>query len=299
MHHQVETTVRPQGEERCPSVSVVLVTYNRADVLGDTLTALLRQTLSDFELLVCDDASTDSTERVVRAYASMDSRIRYLKTPVNLGMPANLNRGISAARGEYIANLHDGDLYSPVLLEKWKGVLDQHPTAGFVFNSYEHIGPRGYVQQLPYATGVIPGHELLERYFFSHPRFSSPVWGTAMVRRSVFEQLGSLDSKFKFIADVDMWMRIAEQYDVGYVDEILIRLPSKRLLPTHVVHRWFRDLQTLSVMFWRARFRHYRNRPNRLAMEIARHGCYVVLSFLSFAALAVMRPIYLWFVVRK
>src|SRR5437899_5201415 len=123
-----------------PRVSVVLTTYNRARVLGETVTAILNQTYSNFELIICDDHSTDSTVEVIRGFAASDARIRYLNAEHNVGMPANLNRGIKVARGEFVANLHDGDIYDPRLLELWVAALDGCTQAGFVFNSYRDLG---------------------------------------------------------------------------------------------------------------------------------------------------------------
>jgi glycosyltransferase involved in cell wall biosynthesis len=135
---------------------VVLVTYNRAHLLDATLESILSQTLSDFELIIADDASGDETPEVCRRW--IESRqvsfggfsclgrlirtrggevlgrrghfvrvgrtpIRYLRRPHNLGMPQNLNLGILAPTGKYVAILHDDNAYSPDLLKEWKTCL--------------------------------------------------------------------------------------------------------------------------------------------------------------------------------
>src|SRR5438128_1953439 len=105
--------------ESCPLVSVVLTTFNRAAILPATLDCIVAQSLSNFELIVCDDASPDSTSDVVRSFMTRDQRIKYHRNDRNCGMPGNLNTGIRLAKGKYVANLHDGDLYDPTLLEKW------------------------------------------------------------------------------------------------------------------------------------------------------------------------------------
>jgi len=284
-----------------PTVSVVLTTYNRAQVLGETLRGLLGQTFRDFELLVCDDASEDGTGEVVREFARCDPRVSYLGTGSHLGMPGNLNRGIRAAVGEYIANLHDGDIYAPTLLESWKAILDRYPSAGFVFNAYAHLDARGCVrrvQRMPFDSGLVPGRRLLEDFFFRSWRFWSPVWGTAMVRRQVYDDVGLLDPRYGFLADVDLWMRIAERWDVGYVDEVLIQLPSRRTLPRQVRSAWFKELSSLWAMFWRARVRHFRGRPCRLATEALRHCVYMVESFGFWALAAAARRLYYSLLVR-
>src|SRR5665213_3230878 len=121
-----------RASSETPSVSVILLTYNRADVLDATIGSILRQTAPDFELIIADDASPDHTEEVCQQWAKSDSRIRYHRWPQNVGMPKSMNLGILASNGNYVAILHDDDVYSPVLLEKWRDCLDKHPNAAFV-----------------------------------------------------------------------------------------------------------------------------------------------------------------------
>ena len=100
-------------------VSIVLVTYNRASRLKLSIQDLLDQTFQDFELIICDDCSTDSTERVCRDFQRRDNRIRYFRHPENIAMPANCNFGITKCNFEYVAILHDGDRFMPSLIEQW------------------------------------------------------------------------------------------------------------------------------------------------------------------------------------
>src|ERR1035437_1313302 len=131
-----------------PSVSVILVTYNRASLLDTTIDSILTQTMADFELIIADDASPDRTQEVCQRWALADSRIRYHRRAENTGMPQNLNLGMFASTGKYLAILHDDDVYSPVLLEKWTTSLDQHPNAAFVLNSYRALDRKGQTRKL-------------------------------------------------------------------------------------------------------------------------------------------------------
>lgn len=184
--------------------SVVLVTYNRARFLPRTLESVLSQTYRNFELIICDDCSTDETEQVCRNYATRDSRIRYYRNPTNLGMPGNLNSGIDRAQYELIANLHDGDIYAPRLLEEWRAALLKYPSAGFVFNIYLHMAPDGKSGQLTNRfPEFIRGDEFLD-ICLKDRELEYPVWGTVMSRRSVYDALGSFDQKYSFWSDFDM-----------------------------------------------------------------------------------------------
>jgi glycosyltransferase involved in cell wall biosynthesis len=261
------------------SVSIVLTTYNRGVLLRQTIESVLGQTLGGFELILCDDASTDDTPRICEEYAERDSRVRYIRHSRNCGMPGNLNAGITASTGEYVANLHDGDIYGPTLIEKWKAALDAHPGAAFVFNAYGALTPSGevrriYREALPACT---PGAVLLEQIFFRRWRFDSPVWGTVMARRSAYVHAGLFDPRFGFVSDVDMWMRLADEYDVAYISEPLINLPCRESVP----RKWggAEECAHVSIdrMFWEARMRHYRDRPIRRFGEAVRHVGFVAL----------------------
>ena len=258
---------------KLPKISVVLTTYNRARVLGATVQSILSQTLEDFELVISDDASQDDTEGICRDYERRDRRVRYRRGLKNVGMPGNLNAGIEASGAEYVANLHDGDLYEPTLLEKWTAALDGSPRAAFVFNAYRAVDIDGRtvcVYREPLGP-CVPGSVLLEQIFFRRWRFDSPVWGTVMGRRSAYLTVGLFDPRFGFLSDVDMWLRLAERFDVAYIPEPLITLPSREAVP-----RIWNGAERLAQrqverMFWEARMRHYDQLPVRRAAEAIRH----------------------------
>jgi len=189
------------------------------------LDSLLVQTFPNFELIISDDCSPDETEQVCRRYEKRDSRVRYFRNDKNLGMPGNLNAAVERAQGVYIANLHDGDIYHPELLAKWKEALDQHPSAAFVFNDYRAILRDGseHIYTAPFKA-LFSGSELATYYFET---VTSAVWGTVMVRASAYRKFGLFDPRFGFISDVDMWLRLASHFDVAYVAKPLITLGER------------------------------------------------------------------------
>lgn len=279
--------IKTQGQRQAkqmssdqPSVSVVLVTYNRASLLDATIGSILSQTMGDFELIIADDASPDRTQEVCQRWAASDSRIRYQRRPENVGMPRNLNLGILASRGKYVAILHDDDVYCPDLLREWKSCLDGHPKAAFVFNAYRALNAQGqtrtvYRETLPRCS---PGSILLERIFFRRWRFDSPVWGAVMMRRSAFDRTGSFDDRYGYWADVDMWMRLAEDFEVCYIDEPLIAVTSREVAP-HQFDDSVGHVQPLvERIFWEARMRHYHDRPIRRFGEAIRHAAFTAAS---------------------
>lgn len=263
-----------------PLISVVLVTYNRAHVLPITIESILAQTQHDFELIICDDCSSDGTQKICEEYAVQDRRVRYFRQPRNLNMPANLNFGITKARSDYVANLHDGDMYREDLLEKWYGALRKYPKAAFVFNEYLTIDASGNIvcHYREPLSELLNGRYFLEKIMFSRWQFDSPVWGTVMGRKSMYESVGLFDERFGMLADVDMWMKLAYKYDVCYVKEPLIQLPSRDTLPSGNPFSYFKTMQTIDQIFLENRKRLYANDLRLLSLELCRHYVFRVLK---------------------
>jgi glycosyltransferase involved in cell wall biosynthesis len=207
-------------------ISVCLLTYNHVHVIDSTLKSLLNQSIAGYEVLVSDDCSTDGTwEQIVRL-ATLDPRIKPLRTTRNIGMAANANFVVSHSQRPYIALLHHDDLYRNDLLEKWSGLLERHPDTAFVFNPYSVFMSDGVIQGESMPGERIEGRWLLETYLLS--RWGCLVRGTAMIRREAWEALGGMREQFALLADIDLWMRLAMRWAVGYVPEPLIEVRHSR-----------------------------------------------------------------------
>jgi glycosyltransferase involved in cell wall biosynthesis len=112
-----------------PLVTIALPVYNGEQFLTSAVESLLAQTMGDFELIVCDNASTDATEDMVRDWMRRDSRIRYIPSPVNRGLAWNWNRAVPEARGRYFKWAAADDVHLPDYLRRTVEVLDTDPTA--------------------------------------------------------------------------------------------------------------------------------------------------------------------------
>ncbi len=108
-----------------PLVSVIIPTYNRADLIGHTLDSAINQSYRNLEIIVIDDGSVDNTEEVVKAIG--DSRIRYIRHQTNCGGSTARNTGIEAARGEYIAFLDSDDIWVPNKIQLQLASIQMHP----------------------------------------------------------------------------------------------------------------------------------------------------------------------------
>jgi hypothetical protein len=164
-----------------------------------------------------------------------------------------------------------------------------------VFNAYQALDPQGqpttvFRESLPRSS---PGSVLLERLFFKGWGFTSPVFGTVMLRRSAFDKVGPFDERYGPWADVDMWMRLAEEFDVCYVDAPLISVTSREVAPHQFDDSFARVQPLLERIFWEARMRHYRNRPVPKLMAGIRHAASVAASRGWFLAWQMKRMVHL------
>ncbi len=219
-----------------PEVSIVLTTYNRVEGLVNTINSILCQTFSKFELIICDDCSTDETKKICEKYVDSDSRVKYYRNDRNVKMPENLNNGIRKAKGKYIANLHDGDVYRSDLIEKWKAALDLNTDAAFVFNDYDDKSTFGNYSYSIFPKMYKEGQFEIALHFFN--TFTSCVWGTVMVRKSVYDEVGLFNSEFGFISDVEMWLRITRKYKFAYIPEKLIELIPREKNHPYYYYNW-------------------------------------------------------------
>ncbi|MGC1307180.1 MAG: glycosyltransferase [Phormidesmis sp.] len=123
-----------------PKVSVCIPTYNRAGILPYAVNSVLGQTYTDFELLICDDASPDRTAEVVAQWS--DPRIRYIRHPQNIKRSRNMRSGYEAAKGQYFIKFDDDDALTPTFLEKTIAVLDAQPKVDFICSDHWIINAR-------------------------------------------------------------------------------------------------------------------------------------------------------------
>lgn len=128
-----------------PRLSVGLPVRNGERFLAESLEALLGQTYTDFELIVSDNCSTDSTEEICRRYAKEDSRIRYYRQPRNIGLAPNHNFVVQEARGEFFKWAAGDDLYARDLLERCIAALDENPDVVLVHSWSARIDTSGQV----------------------------------------------------------------------------------------------------------------------------------------------------------
>ena len=134
-------------------ISVIMPAYNAEKTVGESIESVLKQTYRDFELIIIDDCSQDSTWDIMQCYAKRDERIRILANDMNSGVSKTRNRGIEEAKGEYIAFLDSDDLWREDKLEKQVNFLAMNPETKLIFSASSFIThdrkPLDYILQVP------------------------------------------------------------------------------------------------------------------------------------------------------
>lgn len=188
-----------------PAVSVIIPTYNRADLLPDTLESVLGQTLTNIEVIVVDDGSTDNTAEVVAAIS--DARLRYIKND-RTGLPAaGRNVGIRAAKADLLAFVDSDDLWLPEKLAVQKRHMDEHPEVQWCFTHHGFLDhPGGSVESCALPLLPPPGPERFARLLGCN-FVASP---TVLVRRALLERTGPFDEDpaLRFVEDWELWLRL-------------------------------------------------------------------------------------------
>lgn len=222
---QSGTAMTEQFAARLPLVSIIVPVYNGEKYLRESLDSIISQTYSRIEIIVMDDASTDSTHAILESYGDTIRVIRQLQ---NRGIYANANDGIAMARGEYIAVYHADDVYEPAMVEREVAFLERYPEAGAVFSSLTFIGPRserfGQLELPPALRGNRPLDFTAILNALLHHTNHILMCPTAMVRASVHRDVGVYrQEQFRNTSDVEMWLRISQKYPIGILEERLLR----------------------------------------------------------------------------
>lgn len=199
-----------------PTVSVVLPTQNRAEMLKRAVESVLAQTYQDLELVIVDDGSTDDTDEVIASF--QDPRIRVLRHQKARGASAARNTGIAHSNGELIAFLDDDDEWLPTKLEKQEPVLMQAPkTVGLVYCWMDYFKGDKLIRE---------HHPELRGHVFSQVLDRQRLGGcpTLLVRRQVVDDVGGFDESLPRGNDGDFIRRVCRKYRVDFVPEVLVRV---------------------------------------------------------------------------
>jgi len=198
-----------------PKVTVLMSVYNGAKYIREAIDSILNQTFKDFEFLIIDDGSTDSSAEIIRSYS--DPRIRLIRNEKNIGLTRSLNKGLKLATGQYIARMDADDISLPCRLETQGRFLDEHPRVGLISSSYIKINVAG--EEIGFQKFSTENDEIKKRLlrfnYFCHP--------SAVFRRECIARVGAYREQFELVEDYDLWLRIAEEFEVANIEEPLCK----------------------------------------------------------------------------
>lgn len=191
-----------------PLVSIIMGAYNCDKFVGRSIDSVLNQTYTNWELIICDDASIDNTYSILKEYAEKDKRILILKNESNLKLAASLNRCLSVAKGKYVARLDADDECLKNRLKLQVEYLEKHKNIDVVGSSrilFNELGDYGIAHSNENPTK----DTLLFDTPFAHP--------TIMMKKTTYDYLGGYNTEKDTMRceDLDLWFRFYENGFVG------------------------------------------------------------------------------------
>lgn len=196
-----------------PLVTVIMPLYNTEKFLNEAIDSILQQTFRDFEFIIIDDASTDSSIKIVQSYT--DPRIVFVEKKQNTGYTESLNMGLQMATGKYIARMDSDDIAILTRFKKQVEVLNANPDIAVCGTWFQLMGDDNRIIKHPAHFDEVKV-AMLQYCAIGHP--------TAMVRKAVLDkhQL-SYDSCFEPAEDYQLWTQISNVAKLSNIPEVLLK----------------------------------------------------------------------------
>ncbi len=254
-----------------PRVSILLTCYNHLDYLPAAYQSIKDQTFSDYEIIALDDGSTDGTREWLQTNAP---EAKLIFNESNLGTYGTLNVGLKHATGEFIAVFNDDDLWGKTKLEAQIDLMERFPKIGLVHTDGYFINGAGEVRHdspLGFDFPKTETGDVLLSLIYHNKIIAS----AALVRKECFDTLGNFNENYFGSGDWEMWYRVAESYQVGYVKEPLTMYRVHGKNASHKLEKIWQDDQklrewiSLRIVNYKERF----NPKNLIAAEAHNFAC--------------------------
>ena len=196
-----------------PKVSVIMPVFNAEKFIGEAVESILRQTFTDFEFIIINDASTDGSRKIIKTFS--DKRIILVNNPHQLRITASLNKAIGMAKGDYIARMDADDVSLSDRLETQVKFLDNHQDVGVVGSWVEVFGRRRGVWKYPTDPKVIRGSQLFN---------GSIVHPAVMIRKSFLDKFHlRYNENYPNAQDYELWSRCAGYFKLANIGKVLLK----------------------------------------------------------------------------
>ena len=199
-------------------VSVLMSVYNGEKFLSEAVESILNQTFRNFEFLIIDDGSTDTSFQILSTYAAQDERVRIVRNDENVGLTRSLNKGLELSNGEYIARMDSDDISLPERLSSQVDFLDKRQEIAVVGSGIQIIDENSTVvgSRFPKNDNTFLKRNLiLKNSAFAH--------SSVMFRKDVVMKTGGYDNDFRYAQDYELWSRISENHSIGTIEKPLIQ----------------------------------------------------------------------------
>jgi O-antigen biosynthesis protein len=196
-----------------PKISVIMSVRNGERYIEPAIKSILSQSNQNFEFIIIDDASTDRTPEILKNLK--ETRIQVHTNETNQGLTKSLNKGISFAKGKYIARMDADDISLPHRFDTQADFLDNNLDYALVGSSYYQIDD---ADKIVSVVNVLTDNSSLKKGLKKQNWFAH---GSVMMRKSAFVDVGGYDDCFELSQDYDLWIRIAKKYKVSNIKEPL------------------------------------------------------------------------------
>lgn len=186
-------------------VSVLMTSYNREQYIEPAIQSVLASTYKNFELLFCDDRSSERNVEIARKYEKIDSRVKVFVNDINLGDYPNRNQVASYAKGKYLKYVDSDDLIYPWGLELMVNMMEKFPEAGFGICSLNQDKEKIF----PFCLEP----EAAYKYHYLGPGLFHKAPLSTIIRRDIFEAVGGF-KPLRMVGDYEMWHRLAQSYSI-------------------------------------------------------------------------------------
>lgn len=194
-----------------PVISVIMPVYNGGDYLREAIDSIINQTYTDFEFIIINDGSSDNSEEIILSYS--DERIRYVKNQENLQIVKTLNKGISLARGEFIARMDADDISISNRFEKQIEFMNSHPEISVCGSWIELFGAAEGVCRYPAVHEEIKA-ELIYNTALAHP--------SLLIRKSFFDTY-QYEDKYNKAEDYVLWTKAVRTHMFANIPTVLLK----------------------------------------------------------------------------
>lgn len=236
-----------------PLVSIIVATYNSSNFILETLESIRKQTYTNIELIITDDYSNDDTvilcEKWIKKNINRFTNVQIIKSPVNTGITSNINRGYTAAQGEWIKGIAGDDALEKDCISQFVSFVNKHSNACICFSKMNRYKNKFNINnlieektKLPHCfTTLKPEPYKQFLYLCLRNCISAP---TIFMKKELYNSVGGFDNKIRQCEDYPMWLKITQKgYPFYYLDEstILYRVHDKSLYGGYQIQNLFKS----------------------------------------------------------